>query len=177
MYYLRLIFMSRLQIVFVLVAYDYKNHNDFYDSLGIDATNIHDSLLDGHTGVHNSGIHRKNRHSASLNFLTHNYKMQVDDAFIYKKAIDGINMAKYYVISINIDSRRVSKVERSYEQFLAFESTLKYGLRGTGMEPPTLERGSSDIDLVSSFMQQEHLLGNDQQHFSKSVEDEVQNIR
>ena len=168
--------MSRLQILFVLVAYDYKNHNDFYDTLGIDATNIHDSLLEGHTGIHSSKIHKKNRHSASLNFLTHNYKMQVDDAFIYKKAIDGINMAKYYVICINIDSQRVSKVERSYEQFIAFESTLKYSLRGTGMEPPSLERGSSEIDFVSSFLNQDNQVGNESQ-YSKNVEDEVQNIR
>jgi len=50
---------------------------------------------------------------------------------------------------------------------------LKYGLRGTGIEPPTLQRGSSEIDLVSTLIKPPHEQDVDALYFSESVEDEV----
>ena len=99
----------------------------------------------------NLGINSTKRTSRKSSRIVHpfaSFKMKLDDIILFKEGPNGIKTRYFVIIVKEYDGSLVVEVEKSYDDFKAFSATLRYHLRGSGVEAPKLEPEVDKTDLM-----------------------------
>jgi hypothetical protein len=143
--YNRTILLLRFMIVFMLCAYDFANHKDFHGMYVVEENQLLNGLME-----ENLYTERKRHDSfiSSAGASSDDIKIRVLDRMVSKVDERTYQEENYFELEVLIGKKRLHKLEKSYNDFKAFEQSLGYGIRDSGIEAPKLE----DDDLFGKLM-------------------------
>jgi len=103
------------------------------------------------------------------------YKIVVDEEMVYKQGNGGI-MTRNFEIFVRVGEIQISKIEKSYDDFIAFQKNLDTELRPVNLRAPKLAERDYNVTTFQSdydkfFRDSDHGLN------TLSVEDQFRNIK
>lgn len=93
-------------------------------------------------GLMDENLYTRKRHDSfisSVGASPEDIKIRVLDRIVAKVDERTMEEENYFEIEVLIGKMRLHKLEKRYKDFKAFEQSLGYGLRDSGIEAPKLE--------------------------------------